>query len=67
MDIVNGTIKDKNCTYCMYYFPENIVYRCEAPIGINRLCMKQFREWKETDQYKQWETKYFDEMKKYMV
>lgn len=67
MDIVNGTIKDKDCRWCIYFFPENYPeHLCEAPVGINRMCMKQFREWKQTNEYKQWETKYYNEMQKYM-
>lgn len=34
------------CTNCLYYFPENKKLMCEAPVGVNRLCMQQFKKWK---------------------
>lgn len=67
-DTVDGVHSCTSSKYgdCLYY-ERDLKLRCNAPIGINRLCMKQFRAWKQTDQYKVWEINYYKDMQKYMT
>ena len=66
-DTVDGIHSCTSTKYgdCLYFDILAEKNKCNAPIGVNRICMKPFREYKKTPAYEKWKADYIKKIMEY--